>query len=66
MSMHIKTISIRLIIVLISATVTWYEPGLAVFAIAGGVAALIIVRDAGKLKAAKVASSSACEGAPHP
>lgn len=41
--MHLKTHAVRLLIVCVAVLVLLYEPGLAVFAVGGGMAALLIV-----------------------
>ncbi len=45
---RLKTHVARLLIVCVAALTLVYEPGLAVFAVGGAVAALMIVGDAGK------------------
>lgn len=47
MSPRLKSIAVRAAIVVVAFLVAFYEPGLAVFAVGGGVAALMIVRDGG-------------------
>lgn len=53
MSLSIKVIVIRILIIVIPVMAILYEPGLTVFAIAGAVAAWFLLRDAGKAKIAK-------------
>ena len=44
-SPRIKSIVARVLIVIVAFLVAFYEPGLAVFAVGGGVAAFMIVRN---------------------
>lgn len=46
MSTRLKSIGIRLLIVVAVFLVAVYEPGLAVFAVGAGIAAFIMLRDA--------------------
>ncbi len=48
MSTRMKSIVIRLFIVVTAFLVAFYEPGLAVFAVGGGIAAFVILRDAAR------------------
>lgn len=47
-----KTIGLQILIVVIAIVTAKYEPGLTVFAIGGGVAALVLVGNAGKPRGA--------------
>ncbi len=50
MSAHMKSIVARVFIVVVAFLVALYEPGLAVFAVGGGVAAFLIVRDGARTR----------------
>ncbi len=62
--MRLKTHVARLVIVCVVALALVYEPGLAVFAVAGGAAALLIVGDAGPM--AQPAAPSPCRATDEP